>query len=50
MEIHPSQKVGFTRQSKRQFKIWDARKVDKEIACQDIDQAAGGSFFLFFFS
>jgi len=33
--------VGFTRQSKRQFKIWDARKVEKELACQDIDQAAG---------
>jgi len=33
--------VGFTRQSKRQFKIWDPRKMAKEIVNSDIDQAAG---------
>lgn len=33
--------VGFTRQSKRQVKIWDYKKMDKEVASQDIDQAAG---------
>jgi coronin-1B/1C/6 len=33
--------AGFTRQSKRQFKIWDSKKLDKEIAIVDIDQAAG---------
>jgi len=33
--------AGFTRQSKRQFKIWDPRKFTKEIATSDIDQAAG---------
>jgi coronin-1B/1C/6 len=33
--------VGFTRQSKRQLKIWDQRKLDKELSAQDIDQAAG---------
>eukprot|EP00612_Vaucheria_litorea_P006250 CAMPEP_0171481192 /NCGR_PEP_ID=MMETSP0946-20130122/6578_1 /TAXON_ID=109269 /ORGANISM="Vaucheria litorea, Strain CCMP2940" /LENGTH=441 /DNA_ID=CAMNT_0012012675 /DNA_START=177 /DNA_END=1502 /DNA_ORIENTATION=- len=33
--------VGFTRQSKRQFKIWDPRKLDKAICVTDIDQAAG---------
>lgn len=33
--------VGFTRQSQRQFKIWDPRKLDAEIKRIDIDQAAG---------
>lgn len=33
--------VGFTRQSGRQFKVWDPRKFDKEIKKIDIDQAAG---------
>jgi coronin-1B/1C/6 len=33
--------AGFTKQSKRQFKIWDPRKLAKEIASADIDQAAG---------
>lgn len=33
--------VGFTRQSKRQFKIWDHKKMDKPVATMDIDQAAG---------
>jgi len=33
--------VGFTRQSKRQLKIWDSKKMDKELAAHDIDQAAG---------
>jgi coronin-1B/1C/6 len=33
--------VGFTRQSQRQFKIWDPRKTDKELKKVDIDQAAG---------
>lgn len=33
--------VGFTRQSQRQFKIWDPRKMDQEIKKIDIDQAAG---------
>jgi len=33
--------VGFTRQSQRQMKIWDHRKMDKEIKKLDIDQAAG---------
>jgi len=33
--------VGFTRQSKRQFKIWDPRKVASPLASVDIDQAAG---------
>lgn len=33
--------VGFTRQSKRQLKIWDSKKMDKELSSQDIDQAAG---------
>jgi len=32
--------VGFTRQSKRQLKIWDSRKMG-ELSSQDIDQAAG---------
>ena len=33
--------VGFTRQSKRQFKIWDTRNLDKCIKTQDLDQASG---------
>ncbi|GLE05962.1 hypothetical protein PINS_up015173 [Pythium insidiosum] len=33
--------VGFTKQSQRQFKIWDPRKLDKELKKVDIDQAAG---------
>lgn len=33
--------VGFTRQSKRQFKIWDSRNLDKCIKTQDLDQASG---------
>jgi coronin-1B/1C/6 len=33
--------VGFTRQSKRQFKIWDPRTLASPLATQDIDQAAG---------
>jgi len=33
--------VGFTRQSKRQLKIWDVKKLSTELAAVDIDQAAG---------
>jgi len=33
--------VGFTRQSKRQFKIWDPKMMDKPLTTADIDQAAG---------
>ncbi|KAG5176878.1 hypothetical protein JKP88DRAFT_334438, partial [Tribonema minus] len=33
--------VGFTRQSQRQFKIWDPRNTSAEIKKVDIDQAAG---------
>jgi coronin-1B/1C/6 len=33
--------VGFNRQSKRQLKIWDSKKMDKEMTSHDIDQAAG---------
>ena len=33
--------VGFTRQSQRQFKIWDPRNTNKELKRVDIDQAAG---------
>mmetsp|Transcript_20148 Transcript_20148/g.33283 ORF Transcript_20148/g.33283 Transcript_20148/m.33283 type:complete len:442 (+) Transcript_20148:885-2210(+) len=33
--------VGFTRASKRQFKIWDARQLHAPVATCDIDQAAG---------
>lgn len=33
--------VGFTRQSQRQFKVWDPRKMDAEVKKVDIDQAAG---------
>lgn len=33
--------VGFTRQSKRQFKIWDPKKLDTPVCTADLDQAAG---------
>ncbi|CAK9086073.1 Coronin-A (Coronin) (p55), partial [Durusdinium trenchii] len=33
--------VGFTRQSKRQFKIWDPRSMASPLTTTDIDQAAG---------
>ena len=33
--------VGFTRQSQRQFKIWDPRNTSEEIKKVDIDHAAG---------
>eukprot|EP00903_Cladosiphon_okamuranus_P005452 g5437.t1 len=33
--------VGFTKQSQRQFKVWDPRNLSKEIKKMDIDQAAG---------
>lgn len=33
--------AGFNRQSKRQLKIWDSKKLDKELSAIDIDQAAG---------
>jgi len=33
--------VGFTRQSQRQFKIWDPRNTSQEVKKVDIDQAAG---------
>lgn len=33
--------VGFTRQSQRQFKIWDPRNTSKELERVDMDQAAG---------
>ena len=33
--------VGFTKQSNRQFKIWDPRNISKELEKVDIDQAAG---------
>lgn len=33
--------VGFTRQSKRQFKIWDLRKLASPTCTMDIDQSAG---------
>jgi coronin-1B/1C/6 len=33
--------VGFTRQSQRQFKIWDPRNTAKEVETVSIDQAAG---------
>lgn len=35
--------VGFTKQSQRQFKVWDPRNLSKEIKKMDIDQAAGTS-------
>lgn len=33
--------VGFTRQSQRQFKIWDPRNTTQELKKVDVDQAAG---------
>ena len=33
--------VGFTRQSQRQFKIWDPRNLSVELKKVDVDQAAG---------
>lgn len=36
--------VGFTKQSQRQFKVWDPRNLSKEIKKMDIDQAAGACF------
>jgi coronin-1B/1C/6 len=33
--------VGFTRQSQRQFKVWDQRNTSAEIKRVDVDQAAG---------
>ncbi|GBG27124.1 Coronin-like protein [Hondaea fermentalgiana] len=33
--------VGFTRSSKRQFKVWDPRNLEKPLATCDIDQGAG---------
>ncbi|KDO23448.1 hypothetical protein SPRG_11375 [Saprolegnia parasitica CBS 223.65] len=33
--------VGFSRQSQRRLKVWDPRKLDKELKKIDIDQAAG---------
>jgi coronin-1B/1C/6 len=33
--------VGFTRQSKRHFRVWDPRNMSKEVVNVDIDQAAG---------
>ena len=33
--------VGFTRQSLRQFKIWDPRNTSQELKKMDVDQAAG---------
>jgi coronin-1B/1C/6 len=33
--------VGFTRQSQRQFKIWDPRNTSEELKRVDVDQAAG---------
>ena len=33
--------VGFTRQSQRQFKVWDPRNTSTELKRVDIDQAAG---------
>ncbi|CAN0468067.1 unnamed protein product, partial [Ectocarpus sp. 12 AP-2014] len=33
--------VGFTKQSQRQFKVWDPRNLSKEIKKMEIDQAAG---------
>ena len=33
--------VGFTRQSQRQFKIWDPRNTSTELKRVDVDQAAG---------
>lgn len=33
--------VGFTKQSQRQIKVWDLKKMDREVKTLDIDQAAG---------
>jgi len=33
--------VGFNRQSKRQLRVWDSKKLDKELSSHDVDQAAG---------
>mmetsp|Transcript_5170 Transcript_5170/g.6885 ORF Transcript_5170/g.6885 Transcript_5170/m.6885 type:complete len:446 (+) Transcript_5170:63-1400(+) len=33
--------VGFTRQSKRQFKVWDKKKMDAPLHVCDIDSSAG---------
>jgi len=33
--------VGFTRQSQRQFKVWDQRNTSTEVKRVDVDQAAG---------
>ncbi|ETV84539.1 hypothetical protein H257_03713 [Aphanomyces astaci] len=33
--------LGFSRQSQRRMKVWDPRKLDKELHKVDIDQAAG---------
>jgi len=33
--------TGFTRQSKRQFKLWDSRNMNSPIVQQNIDQSAG---------
>lgn len=33
--------VGFTKQSRRQIKVWDLRSLDREAKTLDIDQAAG---------
>ncbi|KAF0692949.1 hypothetical protein As57867_015978, partial [Aphanomyces stellatus] len=33
--------VGFSRQSQRRMKVWDPRKLDKELKKIEIDQAAG---------
>jgi coronin-1B/1C/6 len=33
--------VGFTRQSQRQFKIWDPRNTQAALKTVEIDQAAG---------
>jgi coronin-1B/1C/6 len=33
--------VGFTKQSKREFKLWDAKNTTTPLATQEVDQAAG---------
>jgi len=33
--------IGFTRQSQRQFKVWDPRNTSQELKKVDVDQAAG---------
>jgi coronin-1B/1C/6 len=40
-DMHKLVTVGFTKQSQRQFKIWDPRNTSKEVAKVGIDQAAG---------